>query len=185
MTLHEFWHHIESAKHSSPRIADMPASLAHRLSQLPDSQLVDFSSHFHDCFERANDGCLWVAAIVIRRGGCSDDSFDYFIGWLIAQGRQVFEAALANPDSLAELESFEGGGEAVQLEAILSADVDAYQMRTGSDDWRDFEFLRTRPQSGTRNRDFLRLSDEEMRELFPKLAARFSREPDGHEIGHP
>ena len=92
----------------------------------------------------------------------------------------MFEAALVNPDSLADVESFEGDSGTAQLENILSADVDAYQMRTGSD---DFEILRTRPRSGTRNRDFLWLSDEEMEELFPKLAARFSRQSDGNEAG--
>jgi Protein of unknown function (DUF4240) len=179
MTLDEFWQHIEGAKNSCAKLEDVPNYLSHRLSQLPACDIVDFSRHFHDCVAGADDGCLWAAAIVIR-GGCSDDSFDYFIGWLIAQGRKVFEAALVNPDSLADLESFDGDGATAQLESILSVDVDAYQMRIGSD---DFEILRTRPRSGTRNRDFLRLSEEEMRELFPKLAAKVSRQRDGNEVG--
>ncbi|VVE59175.1 hypothetical protein PAN31117_05280 [Pandoraea anapnoica] len=37
-------------------------------------------------------------------GGCSDDGFDYFRGWLIAQGKRVFMLALAEPDSLAEVD---------------------------------------------------------------------------------
>jgi len=170
MTLEAFWDHIEEARRSSTGIADMPTVLARRLSELPEDEIIDFSSHFHACIDRANDGCLWVAACMIMRG-CSDDAFDYFMGWLIAQGRKVFEAALAEPDSLAELENIEGTGEVPQLEAILSVDVDAFQQRTGLD---DFEVLRKRPRSGTRNRDFLRLSDNERREFFPKLAAKFS-----------
>ena len=27
---------------------------------------------------------------IVANGGCSDDGFDYFRGWLIAQGREVF-----------------------------------------------------------------------------------------------
>ncbi|MFC9245678.1 DUF4240 domain-containing protein [Streptomyces sp. NPDC057136] len=51
------------------------------------------------------DSCtnpLWAAAYVIN-GGCSDDGFDYFRGWLIAQGREVFERTAADPDALAEV----------------------------------------------------------------------------------
>jgi hypothetical protein len=42
----------------------------------------------------------WGAAY-LANGGCSDDGFDYFRGWLIGQGRKVYETVLADPDSLA------------------------------------------------------------------------------------
>ena len=34
------------------------------------------------------------------KGGCSDDGFEYFRGWLLSRGRKVYEAAMRNPDSL-------------------------------------------------------------------------------------
>ncbi|WP_257233953.1 DUF4240 domain-containing protein [Streptomyces sp. JV178] len=43
---------------------------------------------------------LWAAAFTIN-GGCSDDGFDYVRGWLVLQGHEVFERAVADPDSLA------------------------------------------------------------------------------------
>lgn len=45
---------------------------------------------------------LWAAAYIIN-GGCSDDGFRYFRDWLISEGRSVFEKALKDPDSLADL----------------------------------------------------------------------------------
>ncbi len=36
-------------------------------------------------------------------GGSCDDGFDYFRGWLIAQGRATFERIVADRDALAEL----------------------------------------------------------------------------------
>src|SRR5690242_19263203 len=33
---------------------------------------------------------LWAVAYTVN-GGASDDGFDYFRGWLIAQGRETFE----------------------------------------------------------------------------------------------
>ena len=38
--------------------------------------------------------------------GCSDDSFSYFRSWLIVQGKDVYMAALADPDSLADVEPY-------------------------------------------------------------------------------
>ncbi len=45
---------------------------------------------------------LWAAASLIN-GGCGDDGFQYFRGWLIVQGREVFDRSVADPDSLADL----------------------------------------------------------------------------------
>jgi len=45
---------------------------------------------------------LWGAAYIIG-GGCSDDGFIDFQYGLIAKGREIYESALANPDSLADL----------------------------------------------------------------------------------
>jgi hypothetical protein len=51
---------------------------------------------------------LWDAATIINRWGsnddffCSEDRFFVFRGWLVAQGRQIYDAAIAAPDSLAE-----------------------------------------------------------------------------------
>lgn len=45
---------------------------------------------------------LWGACVVMN-GGCSDDGFQYFRDWLISEGSHTFEAALKQPDSLAEL----------------------------------------------------------------------------------
>jgi hypothetical protein len=36
----------------------------------------------------------------VVNGHCSDDSFENFRCWLVSMGRDVYENALANPDSL-------------------------------------------------------------------------------------
>jgi hypothetical protein len=54
-------------------------------------------------------GCPpWAAAYVVN-GGASEDGFDYFLGWLMAQGRARWEATLADPDSLADVVDVDGG----------------------------------------------------------------------------
>ena len=50
---------------------------------------------------------LWTAASLMC-DGCSDDGFTDFRAWLIAQGKDAYMSALADPDSLAELEVYDG-----------------------------------------------------------------------------
>ncbi len=38
----------------------------------------------------------------VVNGGCSDDGFEYFRGWLIGQGGAYFEAALKDPERAAD-----------------------------------------------------------------------------------
>jgi hypothetical protein len=72
---------------------------------------------------------LWGAAYVIN-GGASDDGFEYFRSWLIAQGREVFTKALADPDSLADVvEPDLAGG--VEHEEFAYVAVDVYAQLTG------------------------------------------------------
>lgn len=187
MTLDEFWNLIEEAKRSTEKVSEIPNWLVNHLSQLPESEIVSFRSHFQDCRYRANDARLWLAAAVIR-GGCSDDCFDYFRGWLIAQGRAVFEAALVEPDSMVELESFDGSGEYPRLEKMLSVDADAFLKRSGRG-VHDFEALeryealcpKLSPQV-LRNEELMDLSEEGEKALFPKLAARFPRGIVGEQL---
>ena len=42
---------------------------------------------------------IWCAGYTMN-GGCSDDGFKYFRLWIISKGRNVFEAAKIDPDSL-------------------------------------------------------------------------------------
>jgi Protein of unknown function (DUF4240) len=52
---------------------------------------------------------LWAATSLIN-GGYSDDGFEYFRGWLIAQGRKVFVQSVANPETLADLPVIDPAG---------------------------------------------------------------------------
>jgi hypothetical protein len=76
------------------------------------------------CFDRdAYRWDLWAAAYVIN-GGASDDGFEYFLGWLMAQGRTRWEATLADPDSLADIVDADTGdldGEELLYIALAAA----------------------------------------------------------------
>ncbi len=178
MTRDEFWDIIEEAKRSARRTSNLPSWLEERLSQSPEQEILDFGCHFQEYRRTAYDARLWLAAVAIL-GGCGDDSFDYFRGWLVAQGRAVFEAALTDPDSLADLETFDGDEGYPRLEPMLSVDSSAYCRRIGGDRY-DFEALQRyealRPRRTPpvlKNPELLHTADHDVARLFPKLAARF------------
>ncbi len=99
----EFWQLIddtrEAAQGDPVEQADL---LVERLVELTPDEVVDFARLFEARLARAWRWDLWGAADLLL-GGASDDAFDFFCCWLIGQGREVFEGALADPDDLAEL----------------------------------------------------------------------------------
>jgi hypothetical protein len=64
---------------------------------------------------------LWAAIYAIR-GGCGDDSFDYFREWLIGRGEAAVLAAVRDPESLADL----AGDDDPRNEGMLGAARAAY-----------------------------------------------------------
>jgi len=93
--LEEFWGIMERAP--------TPEDLHAQLSSLSEKDLAAFEHHYEAAFFGSYDWGVWAAAYVID-AGCSDDGFDYFRAYLISLGREVFTAALADPDCLADQE---------------------------------------------------------------------------------
>jgi hypothetical protein len=76
--------------------------LAARLDELEPADIATFQRHFDDEHARACTWPLWGAAYLME-AGCSDDGFIDFRYGLISRGQRIFESALADPDSLADL----------------------------------------------------------------------------------
>ena len=96
-----FWNFISASREKAGNIQDAQCdALATLLSALSIEEIESFEAHFSGAMARSYRWELWAAAYLIL-GGCSDDCFSYFRYWLISMGREVFEAALANPDNLA------------------------------------------------------------------------------------
>lgn len=124
-----FWEVIDTAREEAGLDDNaFMSSLAHKLQVLPDEALIGFDHQLQQQMDRAYTSDLWGAAYVIN-GGCSDDGFAYFRGWLIAQGSQVFEMAVRNPETLAfhlELRKDEGlPHRDLELEDLLYLGVEA------------------------------------------------------------
>jgi hypothetical protein len=77
-------------------------ALFEQLVQLPAAEIAGFDNIFEDVRALADTPDMTVAALLIEHGFLGDASFDDFRAGLVALGRPTFEAALANPDSLAD-----------------------------------------------------------------------------------
>jgi len=127
----EFWELVDATREAAEGDPEEHAELlVERLVQMDPDAVLDFARHFESRYNRAYHWDLWGAAWVLL-DGASDDAFDFFRCWLIGQGREVFEGAVHNPDSLADLlddfdEELDGDGE----ELGYAAD-EAYEQLTG------------------------------------------------------
>jgi hypothetical protein len=142
--------------------------LISRLSRLSPLEIIAFDRHLTDLRLAAHRVDLWGAAYLIN-AGCSDDGFEYFRCWLVAQGRAIYEAALANPDSLADYGLvrscvLDGSGEC-ECENFMYTPDRAYERITGHD----------MPRSTGAYARFGEVWDfndvEEMRRRYPRLSA--------------
>jgi hypothetical protein len=94
-----FWKIVDAACARVDDVDEVPATLVEVLRGRPLAELVAFREVQNELFDRdAYRWDLWAAAYVIN-GGASTDGFEYFLGWLMAQGRMRWEATLADPDS--------------------------------------------------------------------------------------
>ena len=116
MTLDQFWTIIERIHREADGDLDKKFELFEaELGKLPLAEVQSFDAHFTDCLDRAYNWELWGAAYVIG-GGCSDDGFWDFRSTLISCGRDIFEKALIEPESLAKLNR--DVGENLQVEGL-------------------------------------------------------------------
>lgn len=123
MQIDQFWQFIDAAKAKAGADTEARVDALHAvLSDLTPEALRSFQSHYDRQIEASYRWDLWAAAYIIN-GGCSDDGFRYFRDWLISEGRSVFDKALKDPDSLADLPHIDPA----ELESFGYVALDLYE----------------------------------------------------------
>ncbi len=112
-----------------PPVYPTPPRL-YNLAQRSVDVILAFDRLLWEQMARSYHWDLW-AAVYVTNGGCSDDGFDYFRGWLIAQGEAVFEPALRDPDTL--IDAVTADDDYVECEAMLGVGYGAYKAVTGQE----------------------------------------------------
>jgi Protein of unknown function (DUF4240) len=178
MTPITFWSLIDK---TIPADGDQEAQLLALhdvLDQLGIEEIESFEAAFQNQIGRAYTWDLWDAAHVIH-GGFSDDGFEYFQRWLIAQGRDLFETALESPDELAEIIP-DAMQDTCEFEDFVYVAMDVWTRKTGFDALSDpassFPKESQPPQpTGTPFKD----AEAYLSRRYPKLWDRFDQEPLG------
>ena len=128
-----FWTLIAEAKRVCGQDLNASAKwIEDQLLAMEPRQAQNFHDIFHAYLDLAEQYGLWTAAAVMERG-CSDDGFIDFRAWLIAQGKEVYLAALRDPDSLADVEPYGN----CSFEALCYTGFSAYEMLTGRNAYDD------------------------------------------------
>jgi hypothetical protein len=169
----QFWRIIEQAYR--PDGPDHFEALKEELDRFKWFEVVAFQARFDEAMAAANLIDLWGAAYLIQ-GGCSDDGFRDFRCWLIGRGRHAYEAALKNPDSLADILD----GDPVDGFGLDAAAVRVYEAKTGMSDFyerldREEEDLPPPPPEGV---DWDFEDEEEMKRRFPRLCHLYLNPPE-------
>jgi hypothetical protein len=132
------------------------------LERLGAAKLIGFQRKLDRCMAASYTWELWAVAYIIN-GGCSDDGFEYFRGWLIARGRKRFEAALRGAERAADgVEP----GEICECESIAYAAREVYERKTG-EPMPETAVMRTARPSG---KDW---DEADLWTLYPRLKKRF------------
>lgn len=148
------------------------AALADALAALDWQEIAAFQNRFvqQHWFSYRQD--LWCAAYLMC-GGCSDDGFDYFRYWLASRGEAVFQAALANPDSLADYPFVTADDDYYEFEdfAYVADGVFAEKFRSDLYEYADF-----RPEIPEIKFEWSDDDPESMKRICPKLFAKFAEQ---------
>src|SRR5438093_10687165 len=74
---------------------------------------------------------IFGGAAYLINGGCSDDGFEYFRDWLISRGQVIYNAAVENPDTLADIT--EPGRDDYEFEELGYIALEVYEELTGNE----------------------------------------------------
>jgi hypothetical protein len=130
MNKEKFWKIVEFAKKESEGTEEKYIEIMElELNKLTPKEIIGFDEILDGLRVEAYDRELWGAAYVIN-GGCSDDGFEYFRAWLIAQGQIVYENALKDPKTLESSIVMDSSWDA-EFEEFLYVAQRCYREKTG------------------------------------------------------
>ncbi len=164
MEITEFWELIDKTREAAKGDARKQSELlTEELAKLPAEEIISFERIFDDLKDNAYIGNLWDAAFVIMYY-CGDSSFHEFREWLVGRGKEAYESAIKDPETLVDVLEV---GEQI-FPTLLGPALDAYEKVTGKD-------MPPMPRPWARLQGGPTPDAEEDKILarFPKLTAKF------------
>ena len=178
MPADRFWQIIDRAARSNGDPDAHMEALRVSLCELSAQEIISFEVAFRRYLNEAYTWDLWGAAYVVH-GGCSDDGFEYFRRWLVSRGRDVYQAALADPDSLAQLDMRPGSDDIWEFEEVYYVAKYVFEEKGGEGDVRDY----SEPEAGMGgpgpSGDPFEEDEDHLARRYPNLWRRFGAKPLG------
>lgn len=131
-------------------------------------EIIEFDKKLWNLVDKAYIADLWTAAHIVGCG-CSDDGFYYFRAWLISQGREIYEKAVDNPESLTDVVRV---GQQTQLELFLYVANDAYEKKTSEEE------MPMSPRETVELKGMLPQDERALWARFPRLTQKFQNACD-------
>ena len=129
MELDKFWQIIENSNTKSRGDYELQQQLLKKeLLLLNPPEIVAFNNTFKFLRGSIYNWDFWAAAYIIN-GGCSDDCFSDFRGWVIGRGKQIFNNAVQDIETLTTLEDTNDG----DWEGLSYIPSIAFEEKTGID----------------------------------------------------
>ena len=127
----DFWALVAEVREAgNGDFAAMEGELKQLLEARDAETVLAFDQLLRARMSQAYSWPLWGAAYVVF-GGCSDDGFMDFRASLVFMGQSVFDAALEDPDSLAEQE--DETLESLAHEGLLYVASEVYEAKSGGE----------------------------------------------------
>lgn len=176
-----FWSIIDRTIHVDDDPEAQMDALRAQLRALSLADIIAFEVAFRRYIDAGHCWDLWGAAFLIH-GGCSDEGFAYFRRWLVSRGRRVYEAALADPDSLADYDPRQWPWGPWDFEEYYDVIGEVFRDKGGEGDVREHSEpeaclgdadLSGQPFDEDEDED----DDDALARRYPRLWARFGREP--------
>ncbi len=170
MSLKRFWDIIaQSRSDFDPNCRDgnmdsQVTRLRLILSELSVEEIGSFDNTFTKLFHDAYRWDLWAAGYIIE-GGCGDDGFTDFRYWLISMGREVYDNAMTDVESLASV-AFTPGIEVTRFEGFRFLAREALRRMNASDNDAGLMAFEHPPSPAGNEWD-----DGDLPRRFPKLTA--------------
>lgn len=163
MNRNAFWALIDQARTQADSVLDAAPALTGLLLDLEPDETVAFAQHTKDLLAESYRWDLWAVAYIVN-GGSSDNGFEYFRSWLIAQGRERFQAALENPASIGDYAEPDEN----ECEDILYVAYEANQSKTGEEF--PYESVSSSPPAEPAGEPW---DEDELEFLYPELCEEF------------
>lgn len=170
----KYWNIITKSKIDANNSEDQFENLKTELQQLTPTELLAFQLQSARLVNLSYSSHLWCAAYIMN-GGCSDDGFEYFRRWLIAQGKMIFYSAIKNADSLAEFDF--GNTKDFQFEDLYYAVYKVFEKKTGLEFYDIYDNAEMKIDIGNLpdiEFDWEEEDDESMKRICPKLYKKYS-----------